>query len=50
MAARAIRKGNRSLGLDNILILLFSATQNEDYRSLNQLYENGLKIMMMGCR
>jgi non-homologous end joining protein Ku len=49
MAARAIWNGNISFGLENIPILLFSAAQKEDYRSINQLYENGLKIMM-GCR
>ena len=49
MAARAIRKGGISFGLENILILFFIAIQKEDYRSLNQLFENGLKIMV-GCR
>jgi non-homologous end joining protein Ku len=49
MAARAIWKGNVSFGLENNPILLFGATRKEDYRSLDQLYENGLKIMM-GCR
>jgi non-homologous end joining protein Ku len=48
MAARAVWKGNISFGLGDIPILLFSATQKEDYRSLNELYENGLKTMM-GC-
>jgi non-homologous end joining protein Ku len=49
MAARAIWKNSISFGLENNPILLFLATQKEDYRSLSQLYENGLKIMM-GCR
>jgi|GEM_PF-1175573 non-homologous end joining protein Ku len=49
MAARAIWKGSISFWLENIPILLFIATQKEDYRSLNRLFENGLEIMM-GCR
>jgi non-homologous end joining protein Ku len=48
MAARAVWKGNISFGLEDIPILLFIATQKEDYRSLNELYENGLETMR-GC-
>jgi hypothetical protein len=49
MAARAVWIGDISVWLENIPILLFSATQKKEYRPLNQLYDNGLKIMM-GCR
>jgi DNA end-binding protein Ku len=41
MAARAIRRGSISFGLVSILIEVLSATQREDYTSLNQLCEKG---------
>src|ERR687892_168194 len=44
MAARAIWKGSISFGLVNIPIQVFSATQNEDYTSFNQLCDKGHKI------
>jgi DNA end-binding protein Ku len=44
MAAKAIWKGSISFGLVNIPIQVFSATQNEDYTSFNQLCEKGHKI------
>jgi DNA end-binding protein Ku len=44
MAARAIWKGSISFGLVNIPIQVFSATQNEEYTSFNQLCDKGHKI------
>jgi DNA end-binding protein Ku len=44
MAASAIWKGSISFGLVNIPILVFSATQKEDYTSFSQLCDKGHKI------
>ena len=44
MAARAIWKGSISFGLVNIPIQVFSAVQQEDFTSFNQLCDKGHKI------
>jgi DNA end-binding protein Ku len=44
MAARAVWKGSISIGLVNIPIRVFSATQKEEYTSFNQLCDKGHKI------
>jgi DNA end-binding protein Ku len=44
VAARAIWKGSISFGLVNIPIQVFSASQEENYTSLNQLCDKGHKI------